>query len=46
MKEYISEQKIIDMCCGYEYSILLTQIGKEVRQNVIGFRVTGTRDIL
>jgi serine/threonine protein kinase len=28
MKEYISEEKIIDMCCGREHSILLTQSGK------------------
>jgi hypothetical protein len=28
MKEYISEQKIIDMCCGYRHSISLTQSGK------------------
>jgi hypothetical protein len=28
MKEYISEEKIIDMCCGSEHSILLTQSGK------------------
>jgi hypothetical protein len=29
MKEYISEEKIIDMCCGgYGHSILLTQSGK------------------
>jgi tRNA A-37 threonylcarbamoyl transferase component Bud32 len=28
MKEYISEEKIIDMCCGFEHSILLTQCGK------------------
>jgi hypothetical protein len=28
MKEYISEEKIIDMCCGYAHSILLTQCGK------------------
>jgi hypothetical protein len=28
MKEYISEEKIIDMCCGFEHSILLTQSGK------------------
>jgi hypothetical protein len=27
MKEYISEEKIIDMCCGEEYLILLTQSG-------------------
>jgi hypothetical protein len=28
MKEYISEEKIIDMCCGDKHSILLTQSGK------------------
>ncbi len=28
MKEYIGEEKIIDMCCGREHSILLTQSGK------------------
>jgi hypothetical protein len=28
MKEYISEEKIIDMCCGANHSILLTQSGK------------------
>jgi alpha-tubulin suppressor-like RCC1 family protein len=28
MKEYISEEKIIDMCCGKKNSILLTQSGK------------------
>jgi hypothetical protein len=28
MKEYISEEKIIDMCCGHRRSILLTQSGK------------------
>jgi hypothetical protein len=28
MKEYISEEKIIDMCCGEEYLNLLTQSGK------------------
>jgi hypothetical protein len=28
IKEYISEEKIIDMCCGSEHSILLTQSGK------------------
>jgi hypothetical protein len=28
MKEYSSEEKIIDMCCGSEHSILLTQSGK------------------
>jgi hypothetical protein len=28
MKEYISEEKIIDMCCGEEQLILLTQNGK------------------
>jgi RCC1 and BTB domain-containing protein len=28
MKEYISEEKIIDMCCGERHSILLTQSGK------------------
>jgi alpha-tubulin suppressor-like RCC1 family protein len=28
MKEYISKEKIIDMCCGLQHSILLTQSGK------------------
>jgi alpha-tubulin suppressor-like RCC1 family protein len=28
VKEYISEQNIIDMCCGLWLSILLTQSGK------------------
>jgi hypothetical protein len=28
MKEYISEERIIDMCCGGKHSILLTQSGK------------------
>jgi hypothetical protein len=28
MKEYISEEEIIDMCCGVERTILLTQSGK------------------
>jgi hypothetical protein len=28
MKEYISEEKIIDICCGAYHSILLTQSGK------------------
>jgi alpha-tubulin suppressor-like RCC1 family protein len=28
MKEYISEEKIIDICCGDRHSILLTQRGK------------------
>jgi hypothetical protein len=28
MKEYISEEKIIDICCGLRHSILLTQSGK------------------
>jgi hypothetical protein len=28
MKEYIGEEKIIDMCCGFYHSILLTQSGK------------------
>jgi WD40 repeat protein len=28
MKEYISEEKIIDKCCGYGHSILLTESGK------------------
>jgi hypothetical protein len=28
MKEYISEEKIIDMCCGDRHSVLLTQSGK------------------
>jgi hypothetical protein len=28
MREYISEEKIIDMCCGFNHSILLTQSGK------------------
>ncbi len=28
MKEYISQEKIIDMCCGYEHPILLTRSGK------------------
>jgi hypothetical protein len=28
MKEYISEQKIIDICCGGKRSILLTKTGK------------------
>jgi hypothetical protein len=28
MKEYVSEEKIVDMCCGFEHSILLTQSGK------------------
>jgi hypothetical protein len=28
IKEYISEEKIIDICCRYNYSILLTQSGK------------------
>jgi alpha-tubulin suppressor-like RCC1 family protein len=28
MKEYISEEKIIDKCCGKKHSILLTQSGK------------------
>jgi alpha-tubulin suppressor-like RCC1 family protein len=28
MKEYISEEKIIDMCCVERYTILLTQSGK------------------
>jgi hypothetical protein len=28
IKEYISEEKIIDMCCGYRHSILFTQSGK------------------
>jgi hypothetical protein len=28
MKEHISEEKIIDMCCGEKHSIILTQSGK------------------
>jgi alpha-tubulin suppressor-like RCC1 family protein len=28
MKEYVSKEKIFDMCCGEEHSILLTQSGK------------------
>jgi hypothetical protein len=28
IKEYISEEKIVDMCCGSEHSILLTKSGK------------------
>jgi serine/threonine protein kinase len=36
MKEYISEEKIIDMCCGYSYSILLTQSGKVYEYKVDG----------
>jgi hypothetical protein len=28
MKEYISEEKIIDICCGYKHLILLSQSGK------------------
>jgi hypothetical protein len=28
MKEYISKEKIIDMCCGEKHSILLTHSGK------------------
>jgi alpha-tubulin suppressor-like RCC1 family protein len=28
MKEYISEEKIIDIFCGSEHLILLTQSGK------------------
>jgi hypothetical protein len=28
IKEYISEEKIIDICYGFDYSILLTQSGK------------------
>jgi alpha-tubulin suppressor-like RCC1 family protein len=34
MKEYISEEKIIDICCGYRHSILLTQSGKVYEYNV------------
>jgi hypothetical protein len=34
MKEYISEEKIIDMCCGDRHSILLTQSGKVYEYDV------------
>jgi hypothetical protein len=33
MKEYISQELIIDMRCGYEHSILLTQSGKVYEWN-------------
>jgi hypothetical protein len=34
IKEYISEEKIIDMCCGEKHSILLTQSGKVYENEV------------
>jgi translation initiation factor 2 beta subunit (eIF-2beta)/eIF-5 len=34
MKEYVSEEKIIDICCGRRHSILLTQSGKVYEYNV------------
>jgi hypothetical protein len=37
MKEYISEEKIIDMGCGYRHSVLLTQSGKVYEYKVNRF---------
>ncbi len=34
MKEYISEEKIISLCCGSEHSILLTQSGSVCEYSV------------